>query len=120
MEHADLGSVIKMRTAAQLGAEIAHFDNADNVAVFFAEQRGGAAVLCVLKAHFAHGDIGSVEHCVINGILNCGDLFRSHGLKVREVKSQVICIDKRACLMNMIAQNRAQSGMQQMRCRVSA
>ena len=120
MEHADLCSVIKMRAAAQLGAEIAHFDNADNIAVFFAEQCGSAAVLCVLKAHFAHGDIGAVEHCVINGILDCGDLLRGHGLKMREVKSQVICIDKRACLMDVITQNRAQSGMQQMRCRMSA
>ncbi len=83
-----------MSTAAKLRAVITHFHNADNIAVLFAEKCGSAAVFGFLKAHLTNGDIRTVENCVIDGILDRSNLLRSHCLKVRKVKSQIVGIDK--------------------------
>ena len=111
-----------MRAAAEFGREVADFDDADPVAVFFSEQRH--------RFVFVDGDIDGhvlddldllvAQHFFVDQVFDVLQFFVGNAGEVREVKTQMVGSHQRSRLLHVLAQNFAQSGLKQMRGRVVA
>ena len=124
LEQADLGSVGGMRTTAELAGERlvlgAHGDDADDVAVLLAKEGDSAGGLGLVDAHDAgHDRLGS-EDLLVDQVLDSLELLGGQGLKVREVKAQVLGRHQRAGLGDMLAQDLLKGGVEQVRSGVVA
>ena len=119
-ERADLGGVIDMGAAAKLNGLAAHVHDAHDIAVLFAEQGDRAELLRLRDGHFLRLDGHAVQHKLTDKAADLDQLVCGDGGEVCEVVAQAVRLDKGACLMGMVAENRAQSIVQQMRCGVGA
>ena len=119
LEQADLGSVGSMRTTAELAGERlvlgAHGNDADDVAILLAKQGDGAGGLGLVDAHDAGHDRLRCEDLLVDQVLNSLELLGGQGLKVREVKAQVLGRHQRASLGDMLAQDLLKGGVEQVR-----
>ena len=97
-ERADLRRVVQMCAAAKLHRNgffgIAHRDHADNIAVFFAEQRRRAALFRLLNGQLLRHDGIAVENELGHHAADSCQLLGLDGLEVREVKAQAIRLDQ--------------------------
>ena len=109
-----------MRAAAELDGLSAHVDNADNVAVLFAEERNRAELLGLVNWHFLRFNVHAVENQLTDKAADFHQLLRRHGREVRKVVAQAIRLDQRARLMGMITQHDAQRVIKEVRRRVRA
>ena len=119
-ERTDLRRVVHMRAAAKLNRPAAHVDHADDVAVFFAEQRNRAGLLCLFNRHLADVDVESREDLLADETAHLAQLFRRHGGEMREVITQPVFLDEGTRLMRMVAQHRPQRLIEQVRRGVRA
>ena len=99
---------VHVRAAAKLNRPAAHVDHADDVAVFFAEQRNRAGLLCLFNRHLADVDVESREDLLADEAAHLAQLLCRHGGEMREVIAQPVFLDERASLMRMVAQHRPQ------------
>ena len=69
-EQADLRRIIHMGAAAEFQRRIAHFDDPDNIAVLFAEQRRRAQLLCLVDGQLHRLDVQAVEDQLHDPVVN--------------------------------------------------
>ena len=110
-----------MCTAAEFDREIvrrAH--DADNVAVFFSEERHSAQLLGFFDGHLHIDDFHSAEYFCIDDRFHLYKLLRCQRREVCEVESHSVAVDKLTCLLDMGSKHLAQSRLKQVRRRVIA
>jgi len=107
-----------VRTAAELYAVVPCFDNADDVAVFFAEERGSAHLLGFLDGAVEGFDHMRREDLSIDLILNGLDFFRRQVLEVGEVEAELVRIHQGTRLIDVSTQDRTQRFVQKVGRRV--
>ena len=103
---ADLAGVADVRAAAKFLREIADGDDADDVAVFVAEELedGGIALDLGVGAFVPrHGHIG--VDLFVHELFDFGDFLRRHGRAVGEVEAQAVGADIGAFLRDGVAEN---------------
>ncbi|CCZ49491.1 putative uncharacterized protein [Bacteroides sp. CAG:661] len=107
-----------MRTAAELDGR-AELDDADVVAVLFAEEGDGTQFLgfldgdvTVFLQRYVGTDLG------VDQAFYLAQLFVGHLLEVREVEAQRVRRNQRTLLLHVVAQHGAQGLVQQVRTRV--
>ena len=112
LHQADFAGCGNMRAAAQLLAEALHVDNADELAVLFAEQAG--------NSRFARGDQAGLigvhamvfHDLAVGQALHLGELLAGGSLEMGEVEAKAVGGNQAACLLDMVAQHLAQGPMQ--------
>ncbi len=121
-DQADFSGGIGVRAAAEFGGEVSNLDDADPVAVFFSEQgHGFVFVDGDINGHiFDDFDLFVAQDFFVDQVFDVLQFFVGNAGEVREVKAQMVGRDQRSCLLHVLAQNFAQSGLQQMRGRVIA
>ena len=93
----------------------AYGNDADNVAVLLAKEGDSTGGLGLVDAHDAgHDRLGS-EDLLVDQVLDSLELLGGQGLKVREVKAQVLGRHQRAGLGDMLAQDLLKGGVEQVR-----
>ncbi|MGY4377625.1 hypothetical protein ACVWZ3_005264 [Bradyrhizobium sp. i1.3.6] len=128
-DQADVAGALHMGAAAELdgpaervGAALprgpAHRDDADLVAILFAEQRARAGLARFIDSHHACRDFVVLQHHVVGDVLDAGKLFRRDRLRMHEVETQTIRRDHRAALGDVVAEHLAQRLVDEMRCRM--
>ncbi len=115
LQQADFAGGGAMGASAKLGGEVADFDDADAVAIFFAKEGHGV--------EFVDGDInGDVfknfdarifEDLLVDEVFDVLQFFVGDLLKVGEVEAQVLRINKRAGLLDVGAESLAQRGVEE-------
>ena len=103
-----------MYAAAQFHREIRNGNDPHHGAVFFTEQRHGAALLCLFNRHFFKGYGLGRQNLLINHLLHLCQFFRRYLGEMGEVKVQTVRTYIAACLVDMAAQHTAQGCLQQM------
>ena len=93
----------------------AHGDDANLVAIFFAEQGAGAGLDRLIDVHQARGDGGVFQDHAIGDLLDLRQFLVRDGFGMGEIEAQTIGRDQRAFLRDMVAENLAQSLVKQMR-----
>src|SRR6185437_10130617 len=119
LEEPDVAGARNVRAAAQL-ARAADVEDADLVAVFFAEEHHGAVLLRPRDRHRARGNRCVVEDFRIDDCLDAPDLLVGERRTVREVEARLVGIDERSLLLPVCAQYLAQRLVHQVRRRVVA
>ena len=114
LEAADLGSVLDMGAAAELGGPALDINDAHDLAVLLAEQSHRTQLLGLLHRHLLHGDVHGLEDLVVDDLLHTGQLFRGHGTEVGEVEVSDGGILVGTSLVHMITQHLTQGSLQQM------
>ncbi len=113
-QRADLRGIVEMRAAAEFhGVALAHIDDADNIAVLFAEERHRAETAGLRDGYFLHRDGEALEHGFVHHALDGGDLLGLHGGEVGKVKAETVGLNERTGLVDMVAENGAQRLVQQ-------
>ena len=105
-----------MGTAAKLNREFTGLYNADNISVFFAEQRHCAHFLRFFNRHFLRFNGNSRKNDFVNKLFGLGDFLLGKGGEMREVKTDKACVNKLSCLLNVGAERFAKSRLKKM-CR---
>jgi hypothetical protein len=108
-----------MRATAKFLGEIADGDDADDIAIFVAEELedGGVALHLGVGAFLPlHGDVGG--DLLVHEAFDLGDLGRSQGRAVRKVKPQPVRPDIGTLLGDGVAQNFPQRPVHQVRAGV--
>ena len=109
-----------MLTAAELHREVAHLHNPDRVAVLLAEERHCAELLRLVEGHHLRLDISALkDHIGHNGV-DLAYLLSGERGEVGEVKAQIVRLYERTGLMHMVAEDKAQRALEQMRGAVGA
>ncbi len=90
-------------------------DDANAIAVFFAEQRHGAGVERLIEIHDVGVDFDVFQNLFVHELLNFGQLFGIGVGVMRKVETQPIGIDNAAGLLDVRAEHFAQRGVQQVR-----
>ena len=103
-----------MGAAAQLDGLVIGIDDANRIAVLFAEKRHCAHLLGFLDRHFGGGDGVRLQNQLVDARLYLFQLLPGHGGEVAEIETADLFIDQRACLMDMVAQYLLQCLLQQM------
>lgn len=103
--------------AAQLAGEglilDAHGHDANHVAVLLTKKRHGAGGLGLLNAHDGgHHGLGGKD-LLVDQVFHRADLLSGHGLEVREVKAQALGRHQRTGLVDVVAQDLLQGGVEQ-------
>ena len=109
-----------MCTATKLGREVAHLDHADGLSVLLAKERHSAVLLSSLNISLHSNDAVSYEDVSVYKRFNSRDLVRGEGCEMSKVKSAELLVYVRACLLNVVAENRAESRLKQVSGRVVA
>ena len=106
-----------MRAAAEFGGEIADLDDADLVAVLFAEQRHGVVFVDGhVDGHvFDDFDLFVAQDFFVDEVFDVLQFFVRDRGEVGEVEAQMIRRDQRSRLLDVLAENFAQAGVQQVR-----
>ena len=107
-----------MSTAAKLGREVAHLYHTNGLAVLFTEECHRAVLLCGLDVGLHSYDLVCNENVSVNECFNCRDLLGCESREVSEVKSAKLLVYVRACLLNVVAEYRAESRLKQVSSRV--
>ena len=116
---ADVTGALGVDTATQLNREITtHAQHAHAVAVLLAKQRHGAFFLGGFDVGFFSLDRGILANLGVDDIFQRLDLLRLDRFEVAEVKTHALAVNQRAFLLNVLAQNLAQGGVQQVGGRV--
>ena len=105
-----------MAAAAELHREVRNGNNTNDVAVFFAEERGCTLLLSFLNRQLFDVNSFASQHLLIDNSLYFLQLLSSNLREVGEVKAQTVRTNIAAGLVNMGTQNLFQSSMQQMGC----
>ena len=114
LEAADLGGVLHVGAAAELGRPALDVHNTHDLAVLFAEQSHCTQLLGFLNGHFPDGDVHGFVDLVVHDLLHAGQLLGSDRAEVGKVEVSDLCILIGACLMDVVAQHFTQSCLQQM------
>ena len=109
-----------MCAAAEFYGHIAHFDNADDIAVLLTEEGGGAHLLCLLNRKLHCIDIGAVEDHVGHKAVDLCDLLNAECGEMGKVKAQMVRLNQRTRLMHMVAEHLDERRLEQVRCAVCA
>src|SRR6201996_98563 len=118
LEQADIARTADMRTAAELGGELAHLQYTYFVAVLLAEQRDGAEVDRFVVAHVMDFRGVVAANLFVDHRFDLRKFVATERLEMREVETQALGRNFRALLRNVFAEQLAQGRMQQMRSRV--
>ena len=106
-----------MATTAQLAGEIAHLNNANHIAILFAEQSGNALFASLGKRGFEDVRCGSGHDNAVGEFFDLLQLLRRNRLKVSEVETQEFLFIKRTGLNCVITNDIMKSSMQEVsRC----
>ena len=92
-----------MRASAELHREARHAHDAHDVAVFLGEERHRASLLGLVKAHVRDLDVLALEDDLVDECLDVSELLRRDRLEVREVEAQAVRRDRRAGLVDLVA-----------------
>jgi hypothetical protein len=105
-----------VRAAAEFLAEIGDgHDDADVVAVLFAEQRHGAGGDGLVERHHVGGDFGVAEDLLVDEALDFGDFGGIDRGVVAEIETQARGFDDAAGLLDVRPEDLAERGVQQVR-----
>ena len=113
LEAADLGGVLDMGAAAELGRPALDVHHADHLTVLFAKQSHCAQLLGFLHRHLLHGDVHGVEDLIIDDLLHPCQFLGGHGAEVGKVEVGDGGILIGTSLMHMVAQHLTQGSLQQ-------
>ncbi len=115
LDEADFAGGGGVRAAAELGGEVADLDDADLVAVLFAEERHGVVLVDGdVDGHVDEGlDAGVGEDLAVDDVFDLLQLFVGDAGEVREVEAQAGRVDERAGLLDVRAEDFAQGGVEQ-------
>ena len=113
LEAADLGGVLDMGAAAELGGPAFDINHADHLAVLLAEQSHCTQLLGLFNGHLLDGDVHGLKDLVVDDLLHTGQLLRSDRAEVGEVEVGDLGVLIGASLMDMVAQHLTQSSLQQ-------
>lgn len=83
---ADLGGVLDMGAAAELGRPALDVHHANHLTVLFAKQGHCAQLLGFLHRHLLHGDIHGVKDLIVDDLLHPCQLLGGHGAEVGKVE----------------------------------
>ena len=119
LEDGDVAGRVDVGAAAQLDRIMlidiaAHAEDADFVAIFFAEQRQRAGGNGVVGGHQPGADNLVGADLGVHVGLDLGDLGRAQGLGVRKIEAQAVGRDQAALLGDVAAEAMAQRGVEQM------
>ena len=103
-----------MGAAAELHGDIAHLHHADHLAVLLAEGGDGALLLGLLNGQDLGDDGIALQDGLVDEAADLSELVGGDGLKVGEVEAQAVGLHQRAGLVDMVAQDLLQGGIQQM------
>src|SRR5690606_28836706 len=119
LEQADVTGARDVGTATQLDGEAAaHGQHAHALAVFLTEQRHGTLGLGGLDVGFLDFHRGVATDLGVDHFFQLAQLLRLDRLEVAEVEAQALAVDQRALLLDVLAEDLAQRGMQQVGGRV--
>ncbi len=118
LELADVADPVDVRAAAEFDREVTETQHAHAIAVFFAEQGGGAGLQRVVEIHDL--DVGGGIHAdfAIDQPLDLGQLLRAHRTRMGEIETQMVGSDQRTALLDVVTQHLLQGGVHQVRGRV--
>src|SRR5471030_1438956 len=102
-EQADIPRTAGMRTATQFGREIAHRQHTNAVVILLAKQRHSTLLFRIIQCHNFGLNWQVATNLRIHQIFYLTNLLRLHRFKMREVETQVVVIDQRAFLSDMLA-----------------
>ena len=105
LEQTCLCGIVKVSTAAEFRRNIACLYYSYNIAVLFTEQSHCALLACFLDRKFFGYYRNTCKNPVIYEHFNLFKLFGSYCTEVAEVETASVGIYKRACLMNVVAEN---------------
>ena len=109
LEAADLSGVLDVGAAAELGGPALNINNADDLAVLLAEQSHSAQLLGLFDGHLLDSDVHRLEDLVVDDLLHADQLLGSDSAEVGEVEVGDGSVLIGACLMDVVAQDLAQS-----------
>ena len=110
-----------MCAAAELYRLILNIYNAHYFAVFFAEKRHCAQFTCLGYGHFGVFNRDTLKYGGVYKAFNLFGFFGGQSRKMRKVKAHRVFVYKLTRLLNVRAQNRAQTRLQKVRrCVVAA
>ena len=115
VEHAHLGGVVQVSAAAELHrVAVAHVHHPDGVAVLLAEQGDGAPLLGLLDGHLLGDHVIAGQDRLVDHGADLSQLLGGQGGEVGEVETEPVGLHQGTGLMDMVAQDLAQGGVQQM------
>ena len=112
LERTGLRGVVEVGTAAKLDG-VAGLYHADGLAVLLAEQRHSALLLCLVDAHFLGDNRAACQNRIVYQLLDLRQLLGGQRCKVGEVEADMIVCGVGACLLNMVAEHRAERLLEQ-------
>ena len=115
LDGADLAGGAGVGASAELGGEVADLDDAHLLAVLLAEERHGVVLVDGdVDGHVFEGDDAGVgEHLLINDVFDVLQFFVGDAGEVGEVEAQAMVVDQRSGLLDVLAENFAQPGVEQ-------
>ena len=115
LDGADLAGGGGVGASAELGGEVADLDDAHLVAVLLAEERHGVVLVDGdVDGHVFEGDDGGVrEHFLINEVLDVLQFLVGDGGEVGEVEAEAVVVDERSGLLDVFAEDLAESGVEE-------
>ena len=113
-EGTGLGGVVQVCTAAELHGEVAHLHHADHIAILLAEHGHSTLLLGLLDGQDLRDHGIAFQNGVVYQTVDLAELLRGNGLEMRKVEAQAVGLHQRAGLVDMVAQDLLQCGIQQM------
>ena len=104
-----------VRAAAEFLAEIGDGDDANLLAIFFAEQRHGAGGDGLIDRHHVGGDLRVAEDLLVDEALDFGDFGGIERGVMSEIEAKARRFDHAAGLLDVRSENLAQRGVEQVR-----
>ena len=103
-----------MGAAAELHrVALTHVHHPDRVSVLLAEQGDGAPLLGLLNGHLLGDHVIAGQDSLIDHGADLGELLSGQGGEVGEVEAEPVGLHQGAGLVDMVAQDLAQGGVQQ-------
>src|SRR3954447_2472294 len=115
-EQADLAGVLNVRPAAELFGELADDVDRHHVRVHGAELPLGAEHLRLLTGQHQALDVEAFGDLGVDDLLHARERLVGEALGVGEVEAQPVFGDVRAPLVDVVAEDLAQGGTEQVRC----
>src|SRR3954454_1622822 len=115
-EQAHLAGVLNVRPAAELYGELADDVDRHHVRVHGAELPLGAEHLGLLTGQHQALDVEAFGDLGVDDLLHARELLVGEALGVGEVEAQPVFGDVRAPLVDVVAEDLAQGGTEQVRC----
>ena len=109
-----------MRSTAELNAEAGDLDHPDDIAVLLAEERHGAHGPRRLDRLLLNQHRHVPQHRLIRQPLDLLQIIHGDRRRMREIEAQAVWLDHRAALHHVLAQDRAERRVEEVRCGVRA